>query len=181
MRYALHNWGPNNNEVWRPELDAECWISPNVVLIGKVIVKKNASIWFNTVVRADNEPIVIGEESNIQEGCVLHADPTFPLNIGARVTIGHMVMLHGCSIADETLIGIGSVILNGAKIGSHCLIGANTLIPEGKEIPDNSVVMGSPGKIVREVSEKDRVRLTRPAASYMRKWRRFVDHMKEDN
>jgi carbonic anhydrase/acetyltransferase-like protein (isoleucine patch superfamily) len=181
MRYALHDWGPNNDEIWRPELDPECWVASNVVLVGKVIVRKNASIWFNSVVRADNEPIVIGEESNVQEGSVLHADPTFPLNIGARVTIGHMVMLHGCSIADETLIGIGSIILNGAKIGKHCLIGAHTLIPEGKEIPDNSVVMGSPGKIVREVSEKDFVRLTRPAASYARKWRRFATNMKPES
>lgn len=157
------------------------YIAPGAVVIGSVILKKDASIWFNTVVRADNDLITIGEESQVQDGCVLHADPGFPCTLGDRVSVGHMVMLHGCTIHDESLIGIGSIILNGAVIGSNCLIGAHTLIPEGKEIPPNSVVMGSPGKVVREVTERDRGRLIRPSKSYARRWRQYREHLKSDD
>ena len=131
------------------------WIAPNAIVIGAVVLERNASIWWSCVVRADNDTITIGENANVQDGCVLHADPGFPLTIGRNVSVGHMVMLHGCTIAPDTLIGIGSVILNGARVGSNCLIGANTLIPEGKTIPDNSVVMGSPGRVMRAVTEMD--------------------------
>ena len=128
-----------------PELpnDDEYWIAPNAAVMGRVILKKNASIWWGATLRGDNDPIVIGENSNVQDGSVLHTDTGSPLTIGANVTVGHLVMLHGCTIGDNSLVGIGSIILNGAKIGKNCLIGANCLITEGKEIPDNSLVMGA--------------------------------------
>src|SRR5438552_1085289 len=120
--------------------------------MGRVVLKKNASVWWGAVLRGDNAVIEVGENSNVQDGSVLHTDIGDPLVIGANVTVGHMVMLHGCTIGDNTLVGIGSVILNGARIGKNCLIGANCLITEDKDIPDNSLVMGSPGKVVRELS-----------------------------
>jgi carbonic anhydrase/acetyltransferase-like protein (isoleucine patch superfamily) len=126
--------------------DDEYWIAPNAVVLGNVILKKNASIWFGAVVRGDNDPIVIGENSNVQDGSVLHTDVGSPLTIGANVTVGHMVMLHGCAIGDNSLVGIGSIILNGAVIGRNCLIGAGALITEGKVIADNSMVIGAPGR-----------------------------------
>ncbi|WP_220348984.1 gamma carbonic anhydrase family protein [Alkalilimnicola ehrlichii] len=120
------------------------FIAPNATLIGSVVMHSNASVWFNAVVRADNEPIVIGEDSNIQDGSVLHVDEGYPLEIGRGVTIGHKVMLHGCQIGDYSLIGINAVVLNGAKIGKYCLIGANALVPEGMVVPDGSLVLGAP-------------------------------------
>ena len=158
-----------------PELpnDDEYWIAPNAVVIGQVVLKKNASLWWGVTVRADNDRITIGENSNVQDGSVLHADFGSPLTIGADVTVGHMAMLHGCDIGDNSLIGIGAVVLNGAKIGRNCLIGAKALIPEGKEIPDNSLVMGAPGKVVRELTP-DRIEgLTLSARGYVENWRRF--------
>ena len=127
----------------------EYWIAPNAVVLGNVILKKNASVWFGAVLRGDNDPITVGENSNVQDNSVLHTDIGSPLTIGANVTVGHMVMLHGCTIGDGSLIGIGSIVLNGARIGRNCLIGAARLITEGKEIPDNSMVMGAPGQVVR--------------------------------
>lgn len=150
------------------------WVAPNAVVVGNVEIAEDASVWFGSVLRGDNEPIRIGPRSNIQDGCVLHTDPGFPLTIGPDCTIGHMVMLHGCRIGRGSLIGIGSIILNGAVIGEECLIGANTLIPEGKEIPPRSVVMGSPGKIVRQATETDLARMQAPAAHYRKNWRRFA-------
>jgi carbonic anhydrase/acetyltransferase-like protein (isoleucine patch superfamily) len=141
--------------------------------VGRVILKKNASVWFGATLRGDNEPIVVGENSNVQDGSVCHTDMGSPLIIGANVTIGHMVMLHGCEIGDNSLIGIGSIVLNGAKIGKNCLIGANTLITEGKEIPDNSLVMGAPGKVVRDVSESQSAVLRAGALHYVENWKRF--------
>jgi len=138
-----------------PKLHKESWVASNAILIGKVILKKDANIWFNVVLRGDIEPITIGEESNVQDGSVFHTDPGCPLILGRGVTVGHMVMLHGCEIDDDTLIGIGSTILNKTKIGKNCIIGANTLIPENKVIPDRSLVLGSPGKIIREVTSKE--------------------------
>src|SRR5277367_5149521 len=132
--------------------EGEYWIAPNAVVAGHVILKRNASVWFGAVLRGDNEPITVGENSNVQDGSVLHTDLGSPLTIGANVTVGHMVMLHGCTIGDNSLIGIGSIILNGARIGKNCLIGAGALIPEGRDIPDNSMVLGSPGRVVREIS-----------------------------
>ena len=133
----------------------ENWVAPNASIIGDVTLEKNTSIWFNATLRGDIENIYVGEGSNIQDGSVLHTDPGFPLKIGKDVTIGHLVMLHGCIIEDNSLIGIGAVILNGAKIGKNCIIGANALITENKVIPDNSLVVGSPGKIVRQVSKEE--------------------------
>ena len=130
-----------------PELpDGFYWIAPGAVVIGNVILAEDASIWFGTVIRGDNERIVIGAGSNIQENCVLHTDPGYPIQIGVGCTIGHKAMLHGCTIDDNSLIGMGATVLNGARIGRNCLIGAGALIPERKEIPDNSLVMGGSGK-----------------------------------
>ena len=151
----------------------EYWIAPNAAVIGRVILKKNASVWFGATIRGDNDPITIGENSNVQDGSVLHTDTGYPLTIGANVTVGHKVMLHGCSIGDGSLIGIGSIVLNGAKIGKNCLIGANCLITEGKEIPDNSLVMGAPGKIVREVTAEQALGLTASADHYVANWKRY--------
>ncbi len=149
------------------------WVAPTAVVIGKVKLEKNASVWWGAVLRGDNEPITVGENSNVQDGCVMHTDPGFPLTIGRDVTIGHMVMLHGCAIGDGSLIGIGSVILNGARIGRNCLIGAKTMIGEGKEIPDNSLVMGIPGKVVREVTAEQAARMVRGTQKYVQNWRRY--------
>lgn len=163
-----------------PELppEGEYWIAPTASVIGRVKLHKNASVWWGTVVRGDNEPIVIGENSNVQDASVLHTDPGCPLTIGANVTIGHMVMLHGCTIGDGSLIGIGSIVLNRVRIGRNCLIGANTLLTEGKEIPDNAVVMGSPGKVVREISAEQLEILKHSAAHYVENWRRTARELK---
>lgn len=151
------------------------WVADSATVIGDVVLEDQASVWFGAVLRGDNECIRIGRGSNVQDGSVLHVDPGFPLTLGAEVSIGHLVMLHGCSIGDGSLIGIGAVVLNGAKIGAGCLIGANALITEGKEIPPRSVVMGSPGKIVREVSDEDLERIRRPAQSYIERMRVYRD------
>jgi len=151
----------------------EYWIAPNAAVMGNVILKKNASVWFGATLRGDNDPITIGENSNVQDGSVLHTDVGFPLTLGANVTIGHMVMLHGCTIGDNSLVGIGSIVLNGAKIGKNCLIGANCLITEGKEIPDNSLVMGAPGKVVRELSEGQARTMSLGALHYVENWKRY--------
>lgn len=155
------------------------WVAPNAVLIGKVILHENASIWWNAVLRGDNEPIIIGENSNIQDGSILHNDVGINLNIGKNVTVGHKVMLHGCEIGDNTLIGINSVILNNAKIGKNCIIGANSLIAEGKEIPDNSLVMGSPGKIIRELNEAQINKLKLSALHYVENYKRYKANLME--
>lgn len=163
-----------------PELPAEgeYWIAPNAVVVGRVILKRNASVWFGATLRGDNDPIIVGENSNIQDGSVLHTDTGSPLTIGDNVTVGHMVMLHGCTIGDNSLVGIGSIVLNGARIGRNCLIGANCLITEGKEIPDNSLVMGAPGKVVREISDAQVLTLKGSAAHYVENWRRYVREMR---
>lgn len=149
------------------------WIAPNAAVVGDVVMEKDASVWFSATVRGDNDRITIGEGSQIQDGCVLHTDPGFPLSIGAHCTIGHMVMLHGCTIGAGSLIGIGSTILNGAKIGRNCLIGAHSLITEGKEFPDGSVIMGSPGKVRREVTESDLEMMRDIPPHYVARWKRF--------
>src|SRR5215213_1004787 len=158
-----------------PELpgEDEYWIAPNAIVLGRVVLKKNASVWFGATLRGDNDPIVVGENSNVQDGSVLHTDTGSPLIIGANVTVGHMVMLHGCEIGDNTLIGIGSIVLNGARIGKNCLIGANCLITEGKEIPDNSLVMGAPGKVVRELSADQAAMMAAGALHYVENWKRY--------
>jgi carbonic anhydrase/acetyltransferase-like protein (isoleucine patch superfamily) len=153
--------------------DDEYWIAPNAVVLGNVILKKNASIWFGATLRGDNDPIVVGENSNVQDNSVLHTDAGSPLTIGANVTVGHMVMLHGCTVGDGALIGIGSIVLNGAKIGKNCLVGAGALITEGKEFPDNTMILGSPAKVVRELSPEQAARMGLGALGYVRNWQRF--------
>jgi carbonic anhydrase/acetyltransferase-like protein (isoleucine patch superfamily) len=157
------------------------WIAPNAVLIGSVRLEKNASVWWNAVLRADNEPITVGEGSNVQDGSVLHTDPGFPLTIGRHVTVGHMVMLHGCTIGDNSLIGIGSVIMNGARIGKGCVVGARALITEGKEFPDYSMVMGAPGKVVRQLTPEEAGRFTRGAERYVANWRRYLAELQQED
>ncbi|HUO21653.1 MAG TPA: gamma carbonic anhydrase family protein [Caulobacteraceae bacterium] len=152
----------------------EYWIAPGASVIGRVTIKKNASVWFGAVVRGDVEAVSIGENTNIQDGSVLHADPGYPLSIGPDVTVGHMVMLHGCEIGSNSLIGIGAVVLNGARIGRNCLIGARALITEGKEIPDGSLVMGAPGRVVRALSDAEIAGLTRSAERYVANWKRYA-------
>ena len=153
--------------------DDEYWIAPNAAVMGHVILKTNASVWWGVTLRGDNDPITVGEGSNIQDGSVVHTDTGSPCMIGANVTVGHMVMLHGCTIGDGSLVGIGSVVLNGAVIGKNCLIGAGSLIPEGRVIPDNSLVMGSPGKVVRELSAEKAARVAMGAAHYVANWQRY--------
>lgn len=163
----------------RPEFRGEdYWVADNATLIGSVVLENNVSVWFNAVIRADNDVITIGENSNVQDGAVLHTDGGIPLNIGKNVTIGHQVMLHGCDIGENSLIGINSVILDGAKIGRNCLIGANSLIPEGKEIPDGSLVMGSPGKVVRQLSPGQASGLELSALHYVENFKRYKASLK---
>lgn len=159
-----------------PELPGEglYWIAPDAAVIGRVRLERHASIWFGAVLRGDNEPIVIGESSNVQDGCVFHSDPGAPLTIGRNCTIGHKAILHGCTIGDNSLVGMGATILNHARIGRNCLIGANALITEGKVIPDNSLVVGSPGKVVRELDAEAIAGLSKSADHYARNWQRFA-------
>ena len=142
-------------------------------IIGDVTLEKNSSVWFNATLRGDIENIHIGEGSNVQDGSVLHTDPGYPLKIGKNVTIGHLVMLHGCTIDDNSLIGIGAVVLNKAKIGKNCIIGAKSLITENKEIPDNSLVMGSPGKIIRQLTEDEIEAVKQNAIRYQENWKKY--------
>lgn len=159
--------------------EGEYFIAESAVVIGAVLLKNNASIWFNAVVRGDNELITIGENSNVQDGAVLHTDHLGdPLVIGSDVTIGHNAMLHGCSIGDNSLIGINAVVLSGARIGRNCLIGANALITEGKEIPDGSMVLGSPGKVVRALTQQQIDGLRMSALHYVENGRRFRRELK---
>jgi carbonic anhydrase/acetyltransferase-like protein (isoleucine patch superfamily) len=153
--------------------EGEFFVAESASVMGAVLLKRNASVWFNAVVRGDNDLITIGENSNVQDGSVLHSDPGSPLVIGDYVTIGHKVMLHGCTIGENTLVGINAVVLNGARIGRNCLIGANALITEGKEIPDNSMVLGSPGKVVRELTPQQIAGLRASALHYVENARRF--------
>jgi carbonic anhydrase/acetyltransferase-like protein (isoleucine patch superfamily) len=157
------------------------FIAPNATLIGSIEIHKNASIWFNVVIRADNDKVIIGEASNIQDGSILHIDPGYPLTIGKNVTVGHKAMLHGCTIGDNSLIGINAVVLNGAIIGKNCLIGANTLIPERMEIPDGSMVVGSPGKIKRSLSDEEINMLAMGAAHYVQNGQRYQDDLTAQN
>lgn len=149
-----------------PEIHASCFVAPSADLIGSVVMREKASVWFNCVLRADNEPITVGKNSNIQDGSILHVDDNFPINIEANVTVGHKVMLHGCTIGEGTLIGMNAVVLNGAKIGKNCLVGANALITEGMEIPDGSMVLGSPAKVVKQLDEKTQGMLKMGATHY---------------
>jgi carbonic anhydrase/acetyltransferase-like protein (isoleucine patch superfamily) len=159
--------------------DGDFWIAPNATVIGKVSLERDASIWFFAVLRGDNERIHIGEASNIQDGCVLHTDMGFPLTVGRGSTIGHMVMLHGCTIGDNVLVGMASTIMNGAVVGRNCIVGAHSLIPEGKTIPDNSLVMGAPAKVVRELSADQAAVIPLASRQYVRNWRRYAAGLAE--
>jgi carbonic anhydrase/acetyltransferase-like protein (isoleucine patch superfamily) len=170
--YALDGIAPELPE------EGQYWIAPSASVIGKVRLERGASVWFGAVIRGDNELITIGEGSNVQDGAVMHTDPGLPLTVGRNCTIGHKAILHGCAVGDNTLIGMGAVILNRARIGRNCLIGANALITEGKEIPDNSLVMGQPGKIAGELNEEAIARLTKSAETYVRNWQRFAGGLK---
>lgn len=165
--YALNGISPQLPE------DGDFWIAPGAAVIGKVILRAGTSVWFNAVLRGDNEMIEIGEGSNVQDATVLHTDPGCPLTIGANCTIGHKAMLHGCTIGDGALIGMGATVLNRAVIGKGCLIGAGALITEGKVIPDGSLVMGSPGKVVRQLDDGELARLLASAAHYRANMRRY--------
>lgn len=149
-----------------PNISDSGFVAPSASLIGEVVLKDQASVWFNCVIRADNDLIEVGERSNIQDGSVLHVDAGYPITIGSDVTVGHKVMLHGCTIGDGSLIGMNAVVLNGAKIGKGCLIGANALVTENTEIPDGSMVLGSPAKVVRQLSEKNQALLKKGAEHY---------------
>jgi carbonic anhydrase/acetyltransferase-like protein (isoleucine patch superfamily) len=155
--------------------DGDVWVAPDANLIGRVVLHSGASVWFGCTLRGDNEPIIVGLGSNIQENCVLHTDMGYPLTIGADCTIGHKAMLHGCTIGDGTLVGMGATVLNGARIGAGCLIGAGALVTEGKDIPDGSLVMGAPGRVVRTLDAEARAGLVDSAERYRANMRRFRD------
>lgn len=161
-----------------PEIDATAWVAPGAHVIGKVTLAPGSSVWFGTTIRGDNERISLGENTNVQENCVLHTDMGFPLDIGAGVTVGHKAMLHGCTVGDGSLIGMGATVLNGAKIGKGCLIGAGALVTEGKVIPDGTMVLGSPGKVVRELDEATKQGLIASALHYQDNMRRFRSGLK---
>ena len=154
------------------------FVADNATVVGMVRLQANSSVWFNVVIRGDCDWIEVGENSNVQDGAVLHTDPGIQLNIGKNVTVGHQAMLHGCTIGDNSLIGINAVVLNRAKIGKNCLIGANTLIPEGKEIPDNSMVVGSPGKVIRSLEGPAVQMLELSAQHYVQNGQRFARELR---
>lgn len=170
MFYQLGDQTPVKHE--------DVYVANNATVIGNVELHAQSSVWFNVVIRGDNELISIGECSNVQDAAVLHTDPGFPMMLGKGVTIGHHVMLHGCTIGDYSLIGINAVVLNGAKIGKYCIIGANALVPEGMEIPDGSLVVGSPARVKRELSDMQKKILEASAAHYVHNARRFTEQLK---
>tara|TARA_A100001011_G_scaffold211500_1_gene219745 strand:+ start:307 stop:843 length:537 start_codon:yes stop_codon:yes gene_type:complete len=160
---------PNNNDFW---------VAPNSFVIGNVILKEGTSVWFGTTIRGDNEIVTINRGTNIQENTILHTDLGFPIEIGENCTIGHKAMLHGCVIEDNSLIGMGSTILNGARIAKNCLVGACSLVTEGKTFPENSLIMGSPAKVIRQLSEKEIEGITKSAQWYQENMKRFKSDMK---
>jgi carbonic anhydrase/acetyltransferase-like protein (isoleucine patch superfamily) len=151
----------------KPEVADSAWVADNAQVMGDVVMGPHSSVWYSSVVRGDSDKITIGEGSNVQDGSVLHADVGMPLTLGKHVTVGHMVQLHGCTIGDESLIGIGAIVLNGAKIGKNCLVGAGSLVTEGKEFPDGSMILGSPAKVVRQLSPEQIAGLRRSAQHYI--------------
>ena len=162
-----------------PQIATGAWVAPDANIIGKVVLEKASSVWFGCTLRGDNEEIRVGAGSNLQEDVVCHTDMGFPLIIGAGCTIGHKAMIHGCTIGENTLIGMGATILNGAKIGKNCLIGAGALVPEGKEVPDGSLVMGMPGKVVRQLDEAAIEKLRASALRYQKNARRFAQGLEK--
>lgn len=165
--YALDGHAPQTPD------DGDFWIAPDANVIGKVVLESATSVWFGCTLRGDNETITIGEGTNVQENCVMHTDMGYPLTIGPGCTIGHKAMLHGCVLGENVLIGMGATVLNGARIGNNCLVGAGALITEGKEIPDGSLVMGAPGKVVRQLDDGAIERLKASARHYQDNMRRF--------
>jgi carbonic anhydrase/acetyltransferase-like protein (isoleucine patch superfamily) len=166
-----------------PELPSygDYWIAPNAVVIGKVRLKKNASVWWGAVIRGDNEWITIGEDSNIQDNSVIHADPGQPVEIGNGVTVGHRVIIHSAQVGDHTLIGMGAVLLNGARIGRHCLVGANSLVTENKIFEDGAMILGSPARVMKQLTEEQRAGLKLSTAIYVANFKRFASGLKEES
>ena len=162
----------------RPQLAPGAWTAPSADLIGDVRFSERASIWFGAVIRADNTPIIVGEDSNIQDGAVCHSDEGFPLIIGARVTVGHQAILHGCTVRDDCLIGMGARILNGAVIESECIVGAGALVTEGKSFANGSLIVGTPARMVRQVTEAERQALRASAAHYAQKAQRYAKELR---
>jgi carbonic anhydrase/acetyltransferase-like protein (isoleucine patch superfamily) len=162
-----------------PQLAADAWAAPSAELIGDVRLAARASVWFGAVIRADNTPIIVGEESNIQDGAVGHSDPGFPLIIGARVTIGHQAILHGCTLGDDCLVGMGARILNGAVIESDCLVGAGALVTEGKTFPAGSLIVGAPARVLRPLTEEEKQALRLSAAHYAEKAARYAQQLRK--
>ena len=158
--------------------EGQYWVAPNATVLGKVRLGRDVSVWFGAVIRGDNDQIEIGEGTNIQDGAVLHADPGFPLTIGPRSLIGHQAMVHGCTIGTNTLIGIGAIVLNGCKIGDNCIIGAHTILGENKVIPDGSLVMGVPGRIIKPCSEAQLAKIREDVQGYIDNGRRFAKGLK---
>ncbi len=157
------------------------FIADNATVIGSVVIHNNVSIWFNAVIRGDNDVITIGEGTNIQDGTVIHTDGGIPLNIGRGVTVGHQAMLHGCTIGDNSLIGINSVILNNAEIGKNCIIGANSIVPQGREIPDNSLALGSPARVIKTLTDDMVEELKHSAEHYIENFKRFKKELKKES
>jgi carbonic anhydrase/acetyltransferase-like protein (isoleucine patch superfamily) len=162
-----------------PQLAEGAWVADSAQVIGRVELGEDASVWFGAILRGDTEQLHIGKGSNVQDGSVLHADPGFPLVLGEHVTVGHQVMLHGCSVGDGSLIGIHAVVLNGAKIGKNCLVGAGTLVTEGKEFPDGSMILGSPARVVRQLTPEQIAALPRSAHHYVQNAKRFRAGLKK--
>ncbi len=160
-------------------IDVDSWVAQNATVIGSVILERDSSVWFNAIIRGDNDIIHICEGSNIQDGCVLHTDSNLPLIVEQNVTVGHQVMLHGCHVEKESLIGMKAIILDRAHIGRNCLIGANTLITEGKRIPDGSVVMGAPGKVVRQITHDEITRIKKSANHYIKNSKKYIKYLVE--
>jgi len=161
-----------------PDINQTAWVAPDATVVGDVRLGANSSVWFGAVIRAENDTVFIGDGCNVQDGCVLHVDPGYPLTLHSNVTVGHKVMLHGCTVEEQSLIGIGSILLNGCVIGSQSIVGANTLIPEGKEFPDGVLILGSPGKVVRELTEQERSGLLNSANAYIQNAKVFNSDLK---
>lgn len=170
--YAL---GPDEPKL--PASDRH-WVAPDANVIGKVEIAEDVGIWFGATLRGDNEPITVGARTNIQEGVMVHTDPAFPVFIGSDCTIGHHAIIHGCTIGDNSLIGMGATILNGAKIGRNCLVGANALVTEGKDFPDNSLIVGAPAKVIRQLDDEAIEKMRRSAARYVENWKRFSSELR---
>ena len=163
------------------QTEGNYWVADNAIVLGNVLLKNDSSVWFNAVLRGDNDLITVGEGSNVQDGAILHTDPGYPLVIGPHVTIGHQAMLHGCEIGEGSLVGIHAIVLNGAKIGKNCIIGANALVTEGKVIPDNSMVLGSPGKVAKTMSDEQAQAIRMGAAHYVKNAQRFKEQFVVQN